>query len=95
MTYLVNILALRTRLWVTPGRGCFTVEQVKYEIRISKSETNPKFECSNAQNNQESIHCLTVNLFGTLEFWSFELVSYFGFRASNFVPIYFDRAIGL
>jgi hypothetical protein len=33
-----------------------------------------------------------VNLFGTLEFWSLEFVSYFGFRASNFVSIYFGRA---
>ena len=29
----------------------------------SKSETNLKFECSNAQNNQENIHFITVNLF--------------------------------
>ena len=91
----VNILAQRTRLWVTPVRGWFTVEPVKSEIRISKPETNPKFECSNVQNNQESIHCATVNLFGTLEFWSLEFVSYFVFRASNFVSIYFGRAIGL
>jgi hypothetical protein len=53
----------RARLWVTPGRRYFTVERVKSEIRISKSETNLKFECSNAQNNQESIHFITVNLF--------------------------------
>jgi hypothetical protein len=26
-------------------------------------ETNLKFECSNAQNNQENIHFITVNLF--------------------------------
>jgi len=55
-TPLVNILAQRVRLWVTPGRGCFTVERVK-------SETNLKFECSNAKNNQENIHFITVNLF--------------------------------
>ena len=78
-----------------PGRGCFTVEPVKSEIRISKSETNSKFECSNVQNKQKSIHCITVTLFGTLEFWSLEFVSYFVFRASNFVSIYFGRAIGL
>ena len=93
--YWQRILALRIRLWVTPVRGWFTVEPVKSEIRISKPETNPKFECSNVQNNQESIHCVTVNLFGTLEFWSLEFVSYFVFRASNFVSIYFGRAIGL
>jgi len=63
MTTGVNILAQRARLWVTPVRGCFTVERVKSEIRISKSETNLKFECSNAQNNQENIHFITVNLF--------------------------------
>jgi len=63
MNPVVNILAQRARLWVTPGRGCFTVERVKSEIRISKSETNLKFECSNAQNNQENIHFITVNLF--------------------------------
>jgi len=43
---------------------------IKYEIRISKSEANPKFECSNPLNNQESIQCIMVNLFGALEFWS-------------------------
>ncbi len=83
----VNILAQRARLWVTPGRGCFTVERVKSEIRIpacqrlrehspyvqaslamagrSKSETSRilRDECSNAQNNQENIHFITVNLF--------------------------------
>jgi len=47
----VNILAQRVRLWVTPGRRCFTIERVKSEIRISKSETNLKFECSNVKNN--------------------------------------------
>ncbi len=71
---------------------------------------NPKFEYrnpreapdegkqilnSNAQNNQESIHCITVTLFGTLEFWSLEFVSYFGFRASNFVSIYFGISLYL
>jgi len=56
MAQIVNILAQRVRLWVTLGRGCFTVEWVK-------SETNLKFECSNAQNNQENIHFITVNLF--------------------------------
>jgi len=59
----VNILAQRVRLWITPGRGCSTVERVKSEIRISKSETNLKFECSNAKNNQENIHFITVYLF--------------------------------
>jgi len=48
--------AQRVRLWVTPGRGCFTVERVK-------SETNLKFEYSNAKNNQENIHFITVYLF--------------------------------
>ena len=64
---------------------------------------NPKFEYrnpkqirnSNAQNKQESIHSITMNLFGTLEFWSLEFVSNFGFRASIFVSIYFGRALGL
>jgi hypothetical protein len=41
------------------------------------------------------MHCMTVNLFGTLEFWSLEVVSYFGFHASNFVSICFGRATGL
>ncbi len=65
----VNILAQRVRLWVTPGRGCFTVERVKSEMvrpahHPEKSRrTNLKFECSNAQNNQENIHFITVNLF--------------------------------
>jgi hypothetical protein len=40
----VNILTQRARLWVTPVRGYFAVEWIKHEIRISKSETNPKFE---------------------------------------------------
>ena len=92
---IVNILTQRTRLWVTPVRGWFTVEPVKSEIRISKSETNIKFECSNDQNKKDNIHCITLDLFGILEFWSLDFVSYFGFRASNFVSIYFGRAIGL
>ncbi len=92
IVYRVNILVHRVRLWVTPGRGYFTVERIKSEIRISKSETNLKFECSNAQNKKESIRCITVNLFGTLEFWSLEFVSYFGFRASIFLSIYFGKA---
>ncbi len=29
---------------IPPGSGCFAVEWVKSEIRISKSEANPKFE---------------------------------------------------
>jgi len=63
ITFRVNILVQRARLWVTPGRGYFTVERVKSEIRISKSETNIKFERSNEQNNYENIHTRTVNIF--------------------------------
>jgi hypothetical protein len=48
---------------VTPGRGHFTVERAKYETRISKSETNIKFECSKVQNKQESAHLLTAGFF--------------------------------
>jgi len=41
-----------SRVLTTPGRGCYPDERVKTEIRISKSETNLKFECSNALNNK-------------------------------------------
>jgi hypothetical protein len=56
-------MAQRTRLWVTLGRGYSIAERVKSEIRISKSETNIKFECPKPQNNQKSAHLITVNLF--------------------------------
>jgi len=38
-----------------PMEGILPVQRVKHEIRILKSETNPKFECSNARNNQDGI----------------------------------------
>ena len=37
---------------VRPKMALFQLSRVKHEIRISKSETNPKFECSNALNKQ-------------------------------------------
>jgi len=43
----------------------------KFEIRISKSETNSKLKCSNIPNRT------VLNL----EFMTFEFVSRFGFRA--------------
>jgi len=46
----------------------------KFEIRISKSETNSNFQNSNF---------LNFYLFRTFEIWSFEIVSNFGFRASD------------
>jgi hypothetical protein len=49
-----------------------TISSHKSEIRISKSETISKLECSK----------LRMPTFG---FWSFGFVSNFGFRASSFV----------
>ena len=43
----------------------------KFEIRISKSETNPKSKCSNFQNKKVL----------RFEFGTFGIVSNFGFRA--------------
>jgi hypothetical protein len=34
-----------------PQEGDFFVERVKSDIRVSKSETNPKFELSITENN--------------------------------------------
>ena len=48
---------------------------IKSEIRISKSETNSKFKCSNFQNL----------VFWSFEFWSLDIVSNFVIRYSNFV----------
>ena len=45
-----------------------------FEIRISKSETNP-----NVQNSK----FVNFYLFRRFEIWSFEIVSNFGFRASD------------
>ena len=45
----------------------------KSEIRMSKFETNSKSQCSNPLNL----------LFGTFEFLSLDIVSCFGFSASN------------
>ncbi len=59
--------------WPEPNR--LGVE--KSEIRISKSETN-----SNLRNSKSQTF-----LFGTFEIWSFEIVSNFGFRASNLDPV--------
>jgi hypothetical protein len=47
----------------------------KFEIRISKSETNPKFKFSNVQNR-------IVSNFGL---GTFEFVSNLGFRALDFI----------
>jgi len=47
----------------------------KFEIRISKSETNPKLKFPNVQNR----------IVSRFEFGSFEFVSSFEFRASDFV----------
>ncbi len=44
-----RILAHRTRLWFAPER-VFTINNFKYEIRISKFETNPNIKFSNVQN---------------------------------------------
>ena len=51
----------------------------KFEIRISKSETNPNIKCS------KQLLCNSHAAFVLdLEFLSFEFVSNFGFRASDF-----------
>src|SRR5437867_848731 len=50
----------------------------KFEIRISKSETISKFK-----GRIKSKHKSESSLFGTLVFLSFDIVSCFGFRASN------------
>jgi hypothetical protein len=50
----------------------------KSEIRISKSEKNPKYEASNAQNCSRG-----GPLVSNFEFRSFTIVSYFGFRAPD------------
>jgi hypothetical protein len=57
---------------------------VKSEIRISKSETKAKPECLNDRKNLPSgaygaERC--ASRFGAFGFWSFDIVSSFGFRA--------------
>ena len=46
-------------------QNCFipvVIESViKFEIRSKKSETNPKFECSNDQNKNSSWHLLSYD----------------------------------
>jgi hypothetical protein len=60
----------------------------KLEIRIPKSETNPKFKCSNAQNveRQEADASVLVSptrTFRSLAFRSFSIVSNFVLRHSD------------
>src|SRR5439155_22004539 len=55
----------------------------KSKIRISKSETNSetnKSHIGKIQNTESKEACLEFYIF-----WSFEIVSNFGFRASNFL----------
>ena len=62
----------------------------KFEIRNPKYETNSKSECLNDQNNFTELIYFKMILFGSFEFLSFELVSYFVFRYSDLnmlVPI--------
>ncbi len=59
---------------------------VKSEIRISKSETNSKFKCSNDRNGH--LHrVLEIEWrrrgFRSFGFWFFDIVSSFEFRASD------------
>ncbi len=46
---------------------------MKFEFQSAKYETNSKLECSNSQNL----------LFGSFEFWSFDIVSNFDIRISD------------
>jgi hypothetical protein len=58
----------------------------KTEIRSTKSETNSKPKCSKLIPNGH-LRAGEVNTkFWSLEFWSFSIVSDFGFRASNLHP---------
>ena len=51
---------------------------IKFEILISKSETNSHFQNSKASG---------LLLFGGFEIWPFEIVSNFGIRASDLTPL--------
>jgi hypothetical protein len=54
----------------------------KYEIRSTKSETNPKSKCPKAS---VSANVARFECFEHLSIWAFGFVSDFGFRASDFV----------
>ncbi len=65
-------------------RGCVRENaelDLKSEIRSSKSEVNPNDETTNDRNGRDSVrrHPFSVYLIG-----AFEIVSDFGFRASDF-----------
>jgi len=58
------------------------------KILSTKSEIRNKFECFKVQNSKR--FCLSVHflsLFGTFGFWSFEIVSDFDIRISDFILV--------
>jgi len=63
----------------------FLLPENKFEIRSTKPETNLKFEGSNVQNKKVSDLMLSTPAFcRDFEFLSFEIVSNFGIRYSDF-----------
>ena len=66
-------------------RRCKYNHSLKFEIRTTKFETNPKFQCSKVRNKiiRVGLHKLP---FGSFEFWSLKVVSNFELRYSNFIP---------
>jgi hypothetical protein len=56
----------------------------KYEARNSKFETNPKFECSKFK-TKAAVYIVIYYLFWSFGFRSFEFVSDFDIRISDFI----------
>lgn len=56
----------------------------KYEIRISKSETNPNDQNSNVLNQEYLSGSVSLWAVSNFEHLYFDIVSYFEFRVSNF-----------